>query len=244
MSERTADDRIQHFIGYYRQVAETAKIIPRERHGGTLRKLSLVAVIDSLAKAVYPRRGNRDRFTRTIQRFGEWPDASRVSLPHLQALLSIVPDPEFEELRKFVAERIRAWSPGDFVDVSRDLEIETARSKWPKDNALKSPVGDVTLEALQHSHLLYAYRNLLVHEFRDLPDPMSRHERDTPVYLTRISMDAEVDVPRWYLYYPTGFFQALTERIIGRVGEYLTSNGLDPTQQFTSAEFLVEELCD
>jgi len=70
--------RIEHFVGYYTTSIERRRRSPRRAMGRRSQAL-LVSVVDALASAVYPNRQNRDRFTRILERFGEWKHASWVS---------------------------------------------------------------------------------------------------------------------------------------------------------------------
>jgi hypothetical protein len=179
----TVRDRIDQFIRYYAHATEVAAALEGDDHVPKLRKICFVAVLDALGKAIFPTRDNRGRFTQLVEMFGGWSDCKRVSLPHLAAMLARCPEPAFEGLRLLVLEQMGAWAAGHLISLDDDLEYEKARSAWPKDPALRTPVGSLTLEHFQHVHLLYTYRNLLIHEFRDRTDPISEDKRDVPFYV-------------------------------------------------------------
>lgn len=235
-------DPIARFITYYEDVCERAQAITDGEFGRRVEKLCLVSVIDAVAKVVYPSRGNRDRFTRVISTFGGWEASTRVSLPHLDALLGRSPEPDFEPLRLRARELVAGWIPGEFVQLDRDLPLAEARALWPRDSGLRSVMGRVQLDYLQHAHLLYAYRNFLVHEFRDRPDALEMDDTEHPIYIHMWDFDPAA--AHWDVFYPTRFFGGLARRVVREVGDYLRRNDLDPRHHLSSFEYLIEELCE
>ena len=96
----SVEKQIIRFITYYRRATDAATALRGAAHISTLRKICLIAVLDALAKAIYPTRGdNRTRFTQLIERFGDWEHCRYISLPHLSELLRRSPDPGFEDIR-------------------------------------------------------------------------------------------------------------------------------------------------
>jgi len=176
------EDRIERFIRYYQRVAGSAASLNGEAHVPKLRKMCLLAVLDALAKAIYPNRENRTPFTQLILRFGGWLDCRKITLPHLAALLAHCPEPSFEQVRSFTNRELNTWGSGAIVRLDEDSDHEGIRSRWPRDPALRPPM-DISLEHLQHEHLLYTLRNLLVHECRDQEDPIGEERRETPYYV-------------------------------------------------------------
>jgi hypothetical protein len=241
--KETVDDRIKRFVGYYRRAAVGAAEVGDSDHLPKLRKICYVAILDALGKAIYPSRGNRSRFTQLVDYFGEWRHSKRVSLPHLAALLDRCPDPAFEGLRALVRTELASWLSGTLIRLDRDPEIERVRSLWPKDPALRTPLETLSLDHFQHSHLLYTYRNLLVHEFRDRTDPIREDNRDVPFYVHASVIDYERDYERWDVFYPGGFLRDLTSRVLDNVEKYLLERQLDPSLHFSSGEYLLEALC-
>lgn len=238
-----APDPVARFTGYYQQVCERARGLADGDFGRRLEKLCLVSVIDAVAKVMYPSQGNRDRFTRVISAFGGWEASTRVSLPHLDALLVRSPEPDFEPLRLRVRELLAGWLPGEFVHLDRDLPLAEARRLWPRDSALRLLMRRVPLEHLQHAHLLYAYRNFLVHEFRDRHDALDMDDTEHPIYIHMME-GMDNGTARWNVFYPTRFFGALGQRIVLEVGEYLRKNDLDPRHHLSSFDYLIEDLCE
>jgi len=235
--------QIDRFVTFYLNAIDSTADLKDHQHGLKLRKICIVALLDAVSKSIFPTRDNRHRFTELVRRFGNWPEASRVSLPHLSALLSKVPDPEFEALRLSVNEALASWTPGTVLKLDRDLEYERARSMWPKDQALRTPVGSITLEHMQHLNLLYTYRNSLVHEFRDLSENPLGDDRPYPRYVHVDPYDEESGFPRWQLFYTSGFFHALGRTVLENVGEYLRTNKLDPMRHLSTGEYWLEDLC-
>ncbi len=243
-AKETVEDRIQRFVGYYRRAADAATSLEDSDHLPQLRKICYIAVLDALGKAIYPTRSeNRIRFTQLIDYFGDWPDSRRVSLPHLAALLDRCPDPAFEALRMLVRGELAGWLSGTLVRLDADPEIERLRTAWPKDPALRTPLASLSLDHFQHVHLLYTYRNLLVHEFRDPTDPIGEDNRAVPFYVHASVIGYEREYERWDLFYPAGFLRVLTTSTLDNVEKYLLERQLDPTLHFSSGEYILEALC-
>jgi len=232
------NDPISGFFAYYGELWRATKEIPEGPFASKIRKLCLVSLIDGIAKALYPNLGNRERFVRAIKHFGSWDLGLRISMPHLKALLDLSPEPDFEPLRQKVQQCLGSWLPGELVELDRDLPIEVTRSLWPKDKTLRSTLGRIDLEDITHVRLFYAYRNLLVHEFRDRPDYLNMDDRQYPFYMN-IAPEQ-----RWDIFYPTGFFYFLGERILGEVERYFKRSRLNPRRYLYGMEYLIEELCE
>jgi hypothetical protein len=218
-------------------------MFPDAGHSRKFQKIAYVAVIDALARAVYPNRSNRARFTSLLRQFGSWDEATRISTPYLAELLAKAPDPTFEPLRLMVNERLKGWVRSTLITVSEDLDLNAVAQRWPKDKEHRTPLGSVSLERLQHINLIYDYRNLLIHEMREQPDAIDLDSKDHPFYL-HVTVDyGRSTRSRWDLYYPGEFLKKLAETALASVDEYLQRNQLDPTIHFSSGEYLLEELC-
>jgi len=95
---------IERFTQYFEEEINrvTKIIIEGENHPATLhKKLIFAAILDSLSKCIFPRKGNKDRFISFLIEFSEWQDHDRISLPHLFRLLKRNPEPAFFKLRNF-----------------------------------------------------------------------------------------------------------------------------------------------
>ena len=243
VSNENAEDRGRQFFAYYRGATDAAAGLSGSGHIPMLQKISFVAVMDALGKAIYPRSESRARFTQLVEFFGGWPESKNVSLSHLDALLDRYPDPAFEGLRDLVKEMLGTWSSGEVITLDKDPDIALVQKVWPKDPSHRT-LGGLSLDYFKHSHLLYNYRNQLVHEFRERADRFGKDDREYPFYrhLTTLGLEHETD--RWDLFYPGGFFRVLAATTLDSVEKYFVERRLDPTRYFTSGAYLLEALCD
>ncbi len=110
-------------------------------------------------------------------------------------------------------------------DVSEDppdLEVEA----MIVDEQERRVVQDST-----HSNLLYAYRNHLIHEFREPGRGTELDQRDTSPYyfrMTHISLCGSSEFETWELVYPLGFFIILAESCLLKLKQHLLQNDLNP----------------
>ena len=187
-------------------------------------KALLCCIFDSLAKSRFPNeKKNGKRFKKTITQYANWDDSERMSLLHLIRAFKVADSvaPEFNRLRGWAsAEFSKKFSFNQSLNnnqpaISTDPLLSVVRNYWPtcKNGNLKS-LGCIRIDHLLHKHLLWLYRNRLVHEFR-IPGLGSespfRLEYD-PYYQEVSTIDYSCDTgieftdPRWELVYPTGFF--------------------------------------
>lgn len=206
------------------------------------KKLIFAAIIDSLSKCIFPKKGNRDRFISFLVEFSEWQDHDRISLPHLFRLLKRNPEPAFSKLRNFTTTKINEWGEGELVELSRDPKISDIKRLWPDEKDYKKPLEGVSIESLQHSHLLYSYRNALVHEFRPLGYGMELKNDDIPIYISMSHIDGQEEKETWELIYPCGFFEIIIKASLLNMKNYLLNNNINPYASYTFGSYWIEEL--
>ena len=230
---------IQRFVGFFKrqlQVIESAQFAEK---GDLYKKALLVSVIDALSKTVYPRKGNRDRFVSFIRYFGKWKDCERISLPHLVRLLEKVPDTDFSELRKFALSRFAEWPEGEVICLDKDPDYAEVQKLWPKEKEYTKPLENLQLDSLRHVHLLYSYRNSLVHEMRKPGYGMEFPDDDEPFYG---SMLHEENKNTWELAYPLKFFLTVCDRTLAGLETYYSENGINPYDYYAFGTYWIEDL--
>jgi hypothetical protein len=237
---------IDRFTEHFRkQVAEIQKLTTE--HQELYRKILYVSVLDTLAGSVLPKRSNRERFTYFLQRFCDWTDGNRVSLPHLMQLLKKNPDPAFQKLREWTITKYKslpAFLTGH-SDISDDPQFDDVKRMWPTSADHRTPIEGVDLNALTHFQLLYVYRNMLVHEFRAPGYGMEFGEDDDkPFYHSMGSMGATGAIvgTTVELVYPQRFLHRLCNTGLTRIREYFIANELDPTDSFVFGTYWIREL--
>ena len=237
---------VNTFTDYFRdQLVEITTLTTK--HQELYRKLLYVSVLDTLAGSVFPKRKNRDRFTAFVERFCEWPDGARVSLPHLMQLLKRNPDPVFQKLREWTIARYKALPAhdGGIPPISHDPLFEEVKRAWPASADHRMPLEGIDLSSLTHYQLLYVYRNMLVHEFRSPGRGIEfRGEDNEPFYHGMTSTnDAGAVIGRTVeLVYPELFLHRLCEAGLKNVKEYFISNELSPLESFVFGTYWIREL--
>jgi hypothetical protein len=188
-----------------------------------LKKNILVSVIDAISRVTSNSAdGNRERFTGVVAHFGDWPDHTRVSAPHLSYFLRNLRASAFAEARRAIAETIEANSHGGFVLLSAGPELDAILKLWPVPPEQKL-IGQLSLTSFTHLNLLYHHRNSLVHELREPGYGMEFHEdHEKPFYHGMTTVGAD-DVPgerTLELVYPLKFYFQLTDKVMSNVEAY------------------------
>jgi hypothetical protein len=207
---------IEMFVEYFAN--QLRRIGALESHH--YRKTLFVAVMDTLSRAALPhvKDKNRERFLGFVDGCGDWSERGRVSLPQLMGNLARVKELAEGRLGVEVRRRLGAWQNGRIYHAADDPA---------KDELLEFAADDRERRLIeQHIHLslLWVYRNMLVHEFREPGYDMGVLGGDAPYYM----MQGEEGVSRWELAYPTTFFAALAERALANLEKHLQATDLDP----------------
>lgn len=216
--------RIDSFMSYFHEFMDRLAEVPDEPPFAVLKKLGFVAAIDGLSKVGASNESrnpkNRERFVSFIQKFSNWSDGERISLPHLVEALSRDTEPEFQPLKECVNSLFQSekWSPRSAIlpgphNITRDPMPDQVLDRWPKG---KKVLGKLSEENFCHVNLLYAYRNSLAHELREpgLPrlesDVPYAHYHYTPLYAPNKEGQTCLLRKAWLLHYPVGFFSTIT----------------------------------
>jgi hypothetical protein len=238
MSEITED--ILSFIRHFEEQRDAIDAIPHELYARQFKKALYVSVLDALSRCVYPRRRNRDRFTRFVRMFATWPNEARVSLPHLVRLVAVVPDPEFSKLRRFACSELDGWEHGRIIELSRDPDLASILKLWPSSG---EPLQGVRADSLQHLRLLYQYRNSLLHEFRQ-PRGSDISDNHEPHYMYCLP-DPGGPPGRngvWHLSYPVHFFKGLVTSALANLQQYLLDNQINPYESYVFGDYWLDPL--
>lgn len=236
------------FFQYFNEVLENISELSKDsKHTKLYQKILYVSILDSLSKCVYPRRKPRERMVFFIKEFSGWENVERVSLPHLIQLLKLNPEPAFKGIREYAINEFNNWSvhSGQLMSISKDPKFYELKSKWPKENELRTPIEKISLDSLQHAQLFYTYRNSLVHEFRSPGYGIELTEdHQSPFYhiMSEIN-DFEELVPKSVeLVYPVKFFSQLCTKCIENLKEYIKINNLNPYDYYDFGTYWLKEL--
>lgn len=235
---------IDKFISHFDERIKNVASLEATDFVADFRKTLYVAIMDGMSKSVFPWSTNRERFVSFIEKFANWPDGSNLSLPHLVRLLSLVPDPQFEEVRKFARSQLSNWNPGTVIFLNSDTNLDQILSVWPTGQESMKVLHGVRLNSMQHFNLLYTYRNSLVHEFRTLGFPFEDQHEKEPFYihLTRNVDNLSIIEYVWQLNYPEEFFRSICQRSLEALRSYLYSNMIDPIDFYSEGSYFLEEL--
>jgi hypothetical protein len=237
----------KRFVEYFTRRVEQISSLSDDADQKVFKKTLFVSLLDAVARSVYPAESNHDRFVLFIRNFGKWPDADRVSLPHLVVLLSRLPEPDFAKARRFALAEIAKWKAGDQPPLRLDPTYDEVRKLWPADNHSKVVFEKIKLESLLHAELLYRYRNGLVHELRELGYAQEIRQDMEPCYLSAHAIgttgaDGEKMEHSWELNYPVKFFETLSLSCLGNLDKYLHENDLNPYRSYRFGTYWFEAL--
>ncbi len=218
-ADMTNSEQIETYCSYFEnQLAKIQKLEDR-LHKKTL----LLVILDTLSRARYPNtKKNKTRFYQLVQEHIRWQDGPRVSL--YQVLL--LSPPTQSKLRDFVHASVgkwKGWGPFDLQAADPVINEIAALAATDEERKL--------LSDSMHVNLLYAYRNHLLHEFREPGEGMETDQRKTsPHYypMTHVQTDEHDERESWELVYPLGFFVVLAESCLKNLNYYLLENDLDP----------------
>lgn len=240
---------IDGFIDTCREMAQRIEAIrgESERDLRMFEKVLHASLIETLARAARPlSMGNKERFVSVVEEFGGWPDSNRVSLPHLHALLAKVSDRAFNDARTFAVQELRKWPQGK-IQLLRDPPFDRVEAMGPKQKIGQRVLGKIKLEQLQHSHLLYAYRNSLVHELRVPGYSMEPAADDAPYYVSMSTLGGsagygKVSGQSWELTYPLRFFRKLSATLLDNLETHFRTSQINPLAQYQFGSHWLPEL--
>lgn len=242
----SVEKNITAYINYFRyQIDNIEDQCSTTRDGNLYARILYTAIIDSLSRMVFRQESNRDRFVKFVCQYCDWSDCTRVSLPHLYRLVANKPNANLSMLKKFATQNIGSWRPAEKIVLNRDPSSETVEELWPKVNNKMLKIDGIWIKWIQHVHLLYTYRNHLVHEFQTPGRHVELWDLNEPyyAYLVEYENDNSVDKKRsWELQYPAKFFKRLGESGLSNLRNYLFENHIDPYINTDRGNYWIDEL--
>lgn len=217
------------FAAFERYIASIEKA-SFESEGKTFKKVLFVSVIDALSKCAYPHKSPGKRFTSFVEKFCDWQDCNRVSLPHLIRFLNVIPDSEFSPLRK----HIFSISDKCLGNIEKDPNLKEIQKLWPKiEYDQNHPLAKIEAESLTHKWLFYKYRNQLVHNLKEPGYGIEREKDTRPFYHIMETIEemeplSDDEDGTWELVYPLGFFVNLCRSGLNELKIYCKENRIDP----------------
>lgn len=223
---------IERFTSYFRKQLLEIQALKTE-HAELYQRLLYSSLLDTLAGVAFPQEStNRDRFVFFLRQFCIWTDGDKVSISHLAQLLQKNLDSEFSVVRDWATGRLNSHPAhdGEIVPINHDPSIFEIKSQWPTQREFCITINNkkIQIEHLKHLHLLYAYRNTLVHEFRT--PGYGIEVDDVPYYhLLRHSNADGNDIGQTIeLVYPHKFLFQLCDAGLTQLALYFSKNKLSP----------------
>jgi hypothetical protein len=242
---RNLESSIKTYINHFKTRLKRLDEYDLHVEDRLLKKNIVVSILDAISRVTSnPSDGNRERFTAIVAHFGQWPDHSRVSVPHVSYLLRHLRAPAFEGARQFIAKSVKENLHGGFVPLSSDPELDSVKKLWPVP-AEQKLIGQLSLSSFTHLNLLYQHRNSLVHELREPGYGMEFDAtQDEPFYhgMTSVGDEGSPAEQGLELVYPLRFFFCLADRVVSNVEIYLRKNSINPYSAYKFGSSWISEL--
>ncbi len=191
-------------------------------------RILYVTFLEALAKAYAPHiSGARDRFIHLLDETDCWPERNLVSVPLLYYGLDDAGQEDLAAEVRPLAAKMQIWTP-----YSLGFPADVPPSGIP--SAVQERAPD-TIRNATHKHLLYSYRNALIHESRS-PTGFGFLEKGEPYYVSYVGVGRfPLGSPRkqgWELGYPATFLRNLTRNTLDVVSETFVRNDFNPYDAF------------
>lgn len=244
--ERDLVNNISRYISYFRrQVQFTNDHCPNTIDGELHSRILYMAILDAISRSVFFQEKNRDRVVKFISEFCDWPENNRISLSHLSKLVTSKTNPQLARLRNYAIKNFNQWIPLERISLSRDPKFDDVALLWPRVGEKYINIDGVDLINLQHSHLLYTYRNNLMHEFRTPGRHVELWDIDQPYYATLSEYKDDMSstlVRTWELQYPVRFFRRLCNAGLNNLEEYFINTETDPIKSIDWGNYWIKGL--
>lgn len=243
---KSVENNIRAYISYFQdQVKSIDKHCPKSMDGDLHGRILYMALLDAISRSVFAKRKNRERIVQFVSGFCDWPECNRVSLPHLYKLVGEKTETQLVSLRDLTIRSMSKWTPAEKVSLSRDLEFSEVEKLWPRDGDKMIRIDGVWPKWLQHMHLLYTYRNNLMHEFRFPGRHVELWNDDEPYYAYLIEYKNEKSSESkksWELQYTARFFMRLCDTGLTNLEKHFYTHEVDPFESMDWGNYWVREL--
>lgn len=233
MLKFSLEDEIQHYINIISLQRDSIISLESSLFADNYRQTLLLCLIDNMAKSViYSDIGQQEKMKKFICEFCNWDDCTRVSLPHLIALLERIPKSDLQQLRSYAQNQFNKWPTAKPITLEWDPKIEDVIKLWPNNYISFKKIKPIFLT---HVNLLVKLRNSLVHEMKPLGRAHGYSILKTPYYSGRIDyhqdLITEVLSANGYiyeLYYPTDFLVQLINNALVKIKDFCLKNNINP----------------
>jgi len=226
MGDVSVQESIEEFIRYFSDQIDLVDAIagPDPQQTKLCQKILFAILLDTLSIAARPDlfKKNRERFSSFIDSCSAWQDKDRVSCLQLKL------DLEQQKLTdgrvyEFVNSKIKGWPLVELRPAQADPIIDEVLDLGGTDSETAA------VKANRYTSLLYAYRNSLLHEFRQPGYGMELSEDDSPFYHSMLHASGQEGRDfSWQLSLPLAFFRRLCVGSIRGLRELLTEEQRNP----------------
>ncbi len=243
MNEKRIEQVILHFKG------KLESILALGNEGETplddtlmFKKTLAMSLLDALSNIIYGSKDNRKRFVTFLEKFGDWPDGARMSIPHLHRALELDLSPDLELLRLHIRDELDTWrkSNGE-ISLGNDIEKAKVIDLFPS-GADHRLIG-IDIPKFNHYNLMYESRNGLVHEFRELGYGFEDLSSKSPFYhQSPITINSNKEPYSWELVYPFEFVVSLIKTTLKNLESYLKRNDLNPDRHIRFGSYFFSKM--
>ena len=239
------EEKIETFNQFLTErLANICSIESEDSH--LFKKILFVTFLDSLAAAVFPTRGNKERFMALIDRFSDWDKRNDICLLHLAKFCSLNSDPTLEKIRIYSHEQVELLlsikDGSGCIALDKLPNSQEVRSYWLQPT--KNSKIEYQIDDFKYSALLYKLRNSLVHQFQSKGIELGVYLPENPFYqVVNTFTDNDGLQPKSVeLVYPTLFIENLCKIILNNTITYFRNGNINPFPHYYSGEYWLEGL--
>ena len=253
----TLKEKVDRFKEYYLDLISVAESEHNLANQKVHSKILCCSVFDAISKSVFPNaKSNRERFTSLVRLCKNWPESQKISVLHLMRLFEVTPhlSPEAKELRELVSSKYnKLFTPSNHpmsnsIPISTDLDLEEVLKLWPKENSKQVKIGNVLPHQLKHEHLLWLYRNSVVHEYRnpgngvELGQYVPEYAFYQEVFTNHTIEDTRMKFTNhWELVYPSKLFSNLCKNAVDIACAFHLKNSSCPFKAYSDGTYWIPD---
>jgi hypothetical protein len=213
---------IEQYIDHFRTKHAELEQVEQRLHC----KVLVVTMLDALARGRYPKARSRERFVKLIEDHSNWPHATAVSASQLAMMLQqrggAATCRVSDEFVRRLHDSCRRHKPSRIDGLDIDPTSDELLSRHQHELRLANEA--------KHSSLLYQYRCVLVHEYREPGYGFEFDKRElAPFYH---EAEGESGTVRIELVYPAGWFLALVPPILDSLATYYVHENQNPYDSY------------
>jgi len=218
---------IESFITYFQE--EITKVSSIENN--LYKKLLFSCIIDALGTARFPHHDTDQKMISFLLDCSPKAGLNRVSLIQLELFLNYTlskQEKATSQLLQHVRQETAKMKEGH---VYRGHDVDPFYNQLDKKSTSKEKT---ILKLARYVNLFYAYRNEMVHGFKEPGYPMEISDDDSnPYYHSCINEP-------WQLVFPPAFFQMLCTNAMNGLKHYLDTNDITPYDQYEFGDMWIK----